>query len=389
MAEFLMGWLDGRRDIRPNTLEGYRNHLKPVIEHLGEMTLQQLRTADVDALVILRLEGKPVAQRDKRGRRAAEVLAFLRSHPGGAGYSDIYAALGNSGIKALDRLVAAGDVQRPARGHYVAALPTDPQHPKVSGGVTARTVVSMLVVLSAALDDAMRQGLVTRNVARMVKRPAIKHYEMATWTPHEATKFREHIRDNRLAACWLLTLAGLRRSEILGLRWSDVDFDASTVSVAQGRVVVPGVGTVTGDPKSKRSRRVLPMPAEIFAALRTFKVQQAAERLALGNGYHDSGLVAVNQDGSPIRPETYSTEFARQSKAAGVPIIRLHDVRHTAATMLLDGGTTAIATAKWLGHDPAITLRVYGHVYDGALAAAGDALLGRTRTLEQRGTGID
>ncbi|WP_179475591.1 site-specific integrase [Mycolicibacterium vinylchloridicum] len=384
VAEFLIAWLDGRRDIRPNTLAGYRNHLKPVIEHLGEMTLQRLRTADVDALVTLRLEGKPVAQRDKRGRRAAEVLAFLRSQPDGAQFADIYAVLGNSGIKALDRLVASGEALRPARGRYVASQPADPQRPKIPGGVTARTVVSMLVIFSAALDDAMRQGLVTRNVARMVKRPAIKHHEMATWTPEQATQFRDHVRDDRLAACWLLTLAGLRRSEILGLRWSDVDFDSDTVSVAQGRVVVPGVGTVTGDPKSKRSRRALPMPMEILTALRKFRVQQASERLSFGSAYHESGLVAVNEDGSPIRPETYSAEFALRSKSAGVPAIRLHDVRHTAATMLLDAGTTAIATAKWLGHDPAITLRVYGHVYDDALAAAGDALLGRTRATELR-----
>lgn len=140
--------------------------------------------------------------------------------------------------------------------------------------------------------------------------------------------------------CWLLTLAGLRRSEVLGLRRSDVDFDAGTVTVAQGRVVIQGVGTVTGDPKSKRSRRALPMPPEIFAALRTFKVQQAAEQLALGNGYHDSALVTVNDDGSPMRPVTYSSESGRQSIAAGVPAIRLHDVRRTAATMLLDSGTT-------------------------------------------------
>ncbi|WP_236949232.1 site-specific integrase [Mycolicibacterium goodii] len=201
---------------------------------------------------------------------------------------------------------------------------------------------------------------------------------MATWTPGQATQFRDHVCDDRLAACWL-TLAGLRRSEILGLRWSDVDFDAGTVSVAQGRVVVQGVGTVTGDPKSKRSRRALPVPPGILAALRTFKVRQAAERLAFGNAYQDTGLVAVNEDGSPIRPETYSAEFARRSKTAGVAAIRLHDVRHTAATMLLDSGTSTIATAKWLGHDPAITLRVYGHVYDDALAAAGNAPMGRTR----------
>jgi len=343
------------------------------------MALQQLRTADIDDLVTLRLTGTPVAQRDKRGRRAAEVLALLRQHANGAQYAEIFAALGNPGIKALDRLVASGEVLRPDRGRYVATRASDPDHPQVPGSVSARTVVTMLVVLSSALDDAMREGLVARNVARLVKRPGVEHHEMASWTPEQAGQFREHVGDERLVACWLLTLAGLRRSEVLGLRWSDVDLDAGTVSVAQGRVVVAGQGTVTGDPKSKRSRRALPMPADVLAALRAFKVQQASERLAVGERYPDTGFVAVNEDGSPIRPETYSAEFARLVKAAGVPAIRLHDVRHTAATMLLDSGTTTSATAKWLGHDPAITLRVYGHVYDDALAAAGDALLGRSR----------
>jgi integrase len=115
----------------------------------------------------------------------------------------------------------------------------------------------------------------------------------------EAGQFREHVRHERLLACWLLTLAGLRRSEVLGLRWSDVDLDAGTVSVAQGRVVVAGQGTATGDPKSKRSRRALPMPADVLTALRAFKVQQASERLALGERYPDTGFVSVNEDGSP------------------------------------------------------------------------------------------
>jgi integrase len=248
----------------------------------------------------------------------------------------------------------------------------------VAGGVSARTVVTMLVVLSSALDDAVAQGLVARNVARMVKRPKVTAAEMSTLTPQQAAQFRAHVRGDRLVACWLLTLAGLRRSEVLGLRWSDVDLDAATVSVAQGRVVVAG-GTVTGDPKSTRSARTLPMPPDVLAALRAFNTRQATEHLALGGGWPDTGLVAVNADGSPVRPETYSKAFAAHCVAAGVPVIRLHDVRHTAATMLLDGGTAPSATAKWLGHDPAITLRVYGHVYDDALASAGDALLGRSR----------
>ncbi|KUH69205.1 integrase [Mycolicibacterium novocastrense] len=384
VADFLARWLDGRRDVRPNTLAGYKHSLKPVIDQLGRTGLQQLRTADIDALVTIRLNGTPVAQRDKRGRRAAEVLTYLRSKSEGAQYSEILTALGEPGIKALDRLVASGEVLRPGRGRYVAKYGDDPAQPKVPGSVSARTVVTMLVVLSSALDDAMREGLVARNVARLVKRPAVKHHEMASWTTEQAGRFREHVRDERLAACWLLTLAGLRRSEILGLRWSDIDFDAGTVSVAQGRVVVEGRGTITGDPKSKRSRRALPMPADVLAALRALRLRQAEERLALGAEYLDSGLVAVNVDGSLIRPETYSADFARHAKDAAVPVIRLHDVRHTAATMLLDVGTTPSATAKWLGHDPAITLRVYGHVYDDALAAAGDALLGRSRSIGEQ-----
>jgi integrase len=166
---------------------------------------------------------------------------------------------------------------------------------------------------------------------------------------------------------------------VLGLRWADVDHDAGTITVAQGRVVVGG-GTVTGAPKSARSARTLPMPPDVLAELRAFKIRQAEEHLALGGGWPHTGLVAVNSDGSPIRPETYSKSFAAHCAAAGVPVIRLHDVRHTAATMMLDGGATPSATAKWLGHDPAITLRVYGHVYDDALASAGDALLARSRT---------
>jgi hypothetical protein len=205
---FLAQWLDGRRDVRPVTLAGYRFALKPVIDHVSAIPLQQLRTADLDALVTLRMAGRPVALGDKRGRRSAEVLAFLRTRPDGASYAEVCAEFGNPGERALARLVASGEVIRPERGRYTAARAADPQRPKVAGGVTARTVVSMLVVLSSALDDAMAQGLVARNVARLVKRPKLTTAEMSTWTPDQAAMFRAYVADDRLAACWLLTLAG-------------------------------------------------------------------------------------------------------------------------------------------------------------------------------------
>jgi integrase len=375
LGAFLVEWLDSRR-VRPNTLDGYRAALKPVIDHLGTVPLQHLDTPHLDELVTLRLTGEPIAQRAMRGRRSAEVLAYLRARSEGAGYSELLTAFGEPGIKALDRLVSSGDVVRPQRARYVAALLTEPERPKVSGGVSNRTVCAMLTVLSSALTTAMKRGLVARNVAQLVDRPAIEHREMSTWTPQQADQFRDHVRGDRLYACWLLTLAGWRRSEVLGLAWSAVDFDAGTVSVAQGRVVVRGAGTATGAPKSERSRRTLPMPAEVMAALRTLNAQQKRERVALGPMWVDTGLIAVNEDGSPIRPETYSKAFRGHCMVARVPVIRLHDTRHTAATRMLDSGTTVSAAAKWLGHDPAMTLRIYGHVYEDALASAGDVLLG-------------
>lgn len=371
VSEFLTEWLDVRRDVRPVTLSGYRRALQPAITQLGGQRLQQLTKAHVDDLVEWRMSaGKADARR--LTDRAIETLNFVRSHPEGVTYGQTESTLGVAGAKCLDRLLAAGRVTRPARGRYVAATEPDGD----TTGVSGRTVATMLTLLSAALDDAMAAGYVTRNVAKLVERPKVQTREMSTWTPHEAATFRHHAEGQRTYALWLLTLTGLRRSEVLGLRWDAVDLDAATVAIVQGRVVLPGQGTTVGDPKSARSKRVLPMPPTVIAALRSFKATQAAERLIIGAMWPDTGLVAVNTDGSPIRPETYSRDFKQLAKAAGVPVIRLHDVRHTSVTGALDAGQSVAAVAKWHGHDPAMTLRVYGHVYDDSLAAVGASMFG-------------
>ncbi|MGV9748532.1 tyrosine-type recombinase/integrase [Nocardia farcinica] len=113
-----------------------------------------------------------------------------------------------------------------------------------------------------------------------------------------------------------------------------------------------------------------------MAALRSLKITQKAEALALGERWTDERLIAVREDGVPIRPEWFTDEFQRCAKAAGVPVIRLHDTRHTAATILLESGAPVAAVAKWLGHDSAVLLRVYAHVMPETLEATGAALFG-------------
>lgn len=241
--------------------------------------------------------------------------------------------------------------------------------------LAVRTVRASLRRFRAVVEDARRQGLVARNVAELVELPRAASGEMDTWTRDEQARFADHVLGERLAACWLLTVAGLRRSEVLGLEWSAIDFDAGTVEVRQGRVAVTGSESHIGEPKSERGKRVLLMP-EYVAALRALRATQAAERLAVGSMYPRHDLVAVHEDGTPVRPELYSDQFRRLAAGAGVPAIRLHDVRHTSVTLMLAAGHSIADVAAWHGHSPEEMLRTYVHATPDGLAAISASLPG-------------
>ncbi|ATL71699.1 site-specific integrase [Nocardia terpenica] len=376
VGEYITSWLDGRRDVRRVTVEGYRHALKPVIDRLGNQPLQKLTKQHLDDLVTWRLtEGR--RGRQPLGETATAILEFVGRNPEGVRYADVVDAFGVNGSQYLTRLLRSGHLTRVRRGLYTRS--TDAPAPPDPEGVSERTVTTMLMQLTAALADAMDQGLVTRNVARLVRRPTVRNNDLQVWTRDQSRQFRGHVHPHRLYALFLLSLCGLRRSEVMGMEWSAVDFDAGTVEIRQGRVAVTPTETEIGDPKSWRSGRTLPVPPDVLRALRTFSACQAAEKLALGQRYPDDhDLVARGEDGTPIRPEWYGDEVKRQMTAAGVPVIRLKDMRHTAATILLDSGAQPATVAKWLGHDPAVLLRVYAHPYKEALAGAGDALFAET-----------
>lgn len=241
-------------------------------------------------------------------------------------------------------------------------------------GLSPRTVTVMLTVLSAALDSAERQGLIGRNVAKLVERPSQRKKELSTWTAEQASAFLAYAADDRLHAAWLLSMYGLRRGEVLGLRWDRVDLKAGAITVSEARVSVAGE-IVEQDPKSERSHRTLPLDAGAVAALKTLKARQAAERLEAGPAYEASGYVVVNELGQPPRPEWYGDRFQWLAAKAGLPVIRLHDARHTCGTLMhLRGVPTAVISA-WLGHaSAAFTLKTYVHSQDEALLNAGATL---------------
>ncbi len=180
---------------------------------------------------------------------------------------------------------------------------------------------------------------------------------------------------------WVLLLTtGLRRGEALGLKWSDLDLDAGRLSVRRTLVAV-GYDVKWSEPKTAKSRRSVALDAGTVSAMRSHRRQQLEERMALGSGYRDDDLVFARVDGSPIHPQTVSQAFERHAKAAGLSPIRLHDLRHTAATLMLEGGVPLKVVSERLGHSSiGITADVYQHVtehmQDEAAAKLGAALLG-------------
>jgi integrase len=226
-----------------------------------------------------------------------------------------------------------------------------------------KTVRLAHTVMRRALRDAMADGLVARNVAAQARPPRARPVEMHTWTAAQVGTFLASVREHRLYAAWLLLATlGLRRGELLGLCWKDVDLAAGRMAVRHTLVMVSGKPALA-EPKTAKGRRSITLAPDVAEALRRHHARQAAERLSWGAGYTDSGLVVTTEDGRPMHPETFSTMFGRLAARAGLPAIRLHDLRHSTASILLARGVHPKVVSELLGHATiALTLDTYSHV---------------------------
>jgi integrase len=227
-------------------------------------------------------------------------------------------------------------------------------------GRAPKTIRNIHGVLSKALADAERLGLVGRNAARLADVPAVARPKLQVWSPEQTRAFLAAVADDRLFAAWLLAATtGMRRGELLGLRWPDVDLDVGGVRIAQARVRA-GNQVVAGEPKTARGRRTIALDPATAAARRQHRKRQAEERLQVGPGYADSGLVFTMPDGSPIHPNRFSLWFRRHARTVGLPAIRLHDIRHSYATAGLAAGVPPKVMSERLGHATvAFTLDIY------------------------------
>jgi integrase len=196
---------------------------------------------------------------------------------------------------------------------------------------------------------------------------------MRTWSREELRSFLSTVREDRLYAAWvLLATTGVRRGELLGVRWSDIDFDTGQVAIRQTLSSVGGKITFS-TPKTAKSRRNIPLDPVTVEALRFHLHAQEKERVTWAEIYTDLDLVFCREDGSILRPDTITRRFHELSKGAGVPQIRLNDVRHSYASLGLSAGTHPKVMAERLGHATVgITLDTYSHVAPALVRRAAD-----------------
>lgn len=233
---------------------------------------------------------------------------------------------------------------------------------------SARSCNYMLYLCSAVLHDQVAQGNAVRNVATFVDRVAGDAKAFHTLTEAEMFRILDHeCRDQHL---WALALYGMRRGEIAGLRWANVDLKAKTIRIAENRVAL-GKQVASGTPKSKASNRTLPMPDEVVDLLRAARKRQSEERLRFGEGYGSGEYVAVDEAGVEYHPNLLTFRWGKLLDDLGIRRVRLHDARHSCATLMHLRGVPIAVIAAWLGHaSAAFTMSVYAHSQSDALLAA-------------------
>ncbi len=325
-------WLPAvKGSLRPSTYSSYRLHVECyLVPRIGTIRLRHLKASDIDACYQELLE-------DGRRRRPK--------------------------VKDAD-------------GQEVPDVPT-------KLGLSPMTVHHTHTVLHKALALAVKRKYIATNPDDASEPPKVKgadKHEMKTWSGDQVRAFLEATEGDRLNPLWRLIVSlGLRRGEALGLMWKDVDLRPQTLRLGEDEMavemVVPGTLAVrrtlvsadyvvkVSEPKTRKSTRVLPLAAGTVTALKDQAARQADESQQWGDAWQDTGYVFTNEDGRPMHPDLVTKRFKETVQAAPVPLIRLHDLRHSFATMALRAGVPLKVVSEMLGHSNInITADTYQHV---------------------------
>ena len=257
----------------------------------------------------------------------------------------------------------------PVLGH-IQLQKLAPQHvralyaQKLKEGLSPTSVNTIHAMLHKALDDAIRWNLLVRNVCDAVSPPRRERYEICPLTLEQAQQFLTAARGHSLEALFVLALStGMRRGELLGLKWQDINFQARMLQVRRIFTRALGNRYIEAEPKTEKSRRSIILPPLAIEILTQHRVRQLEAKLNAGEFWQDQDLVFCTSIGTPLNPSKVVDRFKTLLKRAKLPTMRFHDLRHSAATILLSMGIHPKVVQELLGHNQiSMTMDIYSHV---------------------------
>jgi integrase len=375
VGEWLEEFLRRKRSIEPTTRRSYESHIRLyLIPYLGDLRLDRLRVSDIAGMFDAIEEFNDIIATERASGDRARVRAVLYRRPvGPTTMHRIRATLRHALNMAIkqDRLL---DFNPAAVVELAPASRTKPlvwtEERVAQWQLDHATHLSLLRRAREAKGG--KEGKRVDPVVAYIGAP--RPSPVMVWTPEQTQQFLAHARKDRLFALYrLYAINGLRRGEGVGIRKPDVDYKASRIGI-HWQITQLGWAAIQGTPKTDASDREIAVDAESMAWLKEHFRRQARERLAAGEDWVESGFVFTDEIGRPLHPQYVSDRFYAICYQAGLPPIRLHDLRHLAATAMLAAGADAVLVQKALGHRTAsFTRDTYISVYPEAAAAAAEA----------------
>lgn len=360
----------GDTNLKPKTHRSYEENLKKINAALGHIRLCDLKPTHINQFYSnLQEEG---VRGDEVGICKKDLAAYLKDHKlslakfaetAGLARPTVRAAMNRAHVSKESAEKIANAMGEKITAAFDLEADIRPLAPA--------TVLAHHRTLSAVLAKAVKWGYLQSNPADRAEKPKLGRQEAPYLEETEARKLLELLQNEPIKWRTLITfdlLSGLRRGELLGLRWQDVNLDAQTITISQTSNYLPGRGVYVSTPKTDSSVRPLRLSRSAFLLLREYKDWQDAQRIAAGDAWKDhDGRVFTTDDGSPLFPDGVTAWFSKFVRRTGLPKVTVHSLRHTFASLMITDGTPLVVVSHKLGHSQTSTT---GNIYAHMLASA-------------------
>ena len=379
LADFLDLWFRdyAEKQLRKTTVDGYRKCLKRVLPALGHIRLDKLQPHHLMEFYANLAE--PGIRESNTVLCTPKVKVAMQEK----GWSGAELGRKTSLTRARISSMLNGKAVSKATAYSIAEaleLPLDQafKPAKLPEPLTGNTVNHYHRFLSTVLSSAVQWQVIFSNPCERVKPPKIERKETAYLDEEQARQLLaalDHEDMQHKTIVYTLLQTGLRRGELCGLEWDDVDMEKCVLHVRRSSLYLPGEGIFTDETKNRSSERTIQIPVDLVQILRSYRAWQNEQRLAAGDRWQESGRIFTSWDGAPIFPNSITHWFTNFIQRNGLPPITLHGLRHTSATLLIAAGTNIRTVSARLGHSQtSTTMNIYAHAIQSADAVAAETL---------------